>query len=262
MSTDQGFLDVNGARLCFESHGAGRPLLLLHGGTADLHMWDDWLPLLADDFRVIRLDSRGHGRSSNPAGLLTYPLMADDVAAAIAALGLDRPLVAGFSDGGQIALELAMRHPASAAAIVVGGAYGTFADHQRSTLKSFGLPAPGVVDFDALLTDERAGTVEYWRATHATPDDPERWRTLLTQIAGLWWSPLNYQAADYQRIQIPTLIFAGDRDEFVSAAHAAEMYQQLPNAELAIIPNAAHLGSIDSDGPTPGIVMNFLRRVP
>jgi pimeloyl-ACP methyl ester carboxylesterase len=82
---------------------------------------------LADRFRVVTPDSRGHGRSLNPGGTLSYPLLADDIAALITELELDRPVVAGWSDGGQIALELAVRHPHAAAALVVGGAYHDFA---------------------------------------------------------------------------------------------------------------------------------------
>ena len=73
------------------------------------------LPELVDRFRVIVPDSRGHGRSTNESGALSYALLADDIAALIAALELDRPVVGGYSDGGQVALELAVRHPEAAA---------------------------------------------------------------------------------------------------------------------------------------------------
>jgi pimeloyl-ACP methyl ester carboxylesterase len=77
------------------------------------------IPLLADQFRVMTPDSRGHGRSTNPSGRLSFPTIADDLAAMIAALELDRPVVAGWSDGGQITLELAARHPGAAGPIIV-----------------------------------------------------------------------------------------------------------------------------------------------
>jgi pimeloyl-ACP methyl ester carboxylesterase len=117
--------DANGATLYHEQHGAGEPLVLIHGGLATSAMWEPLLPGLVDRFRVITPDSRGHGRSTNPAGTLSYTQLAGDVAALIAALGLERPVVGGYSDGGQIALELGARHPGAAGALIVGAAYPT-----------------------------------------------------------------------------------------------------------------------------------------
>jgi pimeloyl-ACP methyl ester carboxylesterase len=97
---------ANGATLYHEEHGAGEPLVLIHGGLASSAMWEPLLPGLIDRFRVITPDSRGHGRSTNPGGTLSYAQLADDVAALIAAFGLERPVVGGYSDGGQIALEV------------------------------------------------------------------------------------------------------------------------------------------------------------
>jgi pimeloyl-ACP methyl ester carboxylesterase len=83
---------------------------------------------LAGEFLVLTPDGRGHGRSSNPSGALSYSALADDLAALIAALELREPVVAGWSDGGQVALELAVRHPGAVGALIVGGAYPEFDD--------------------------------------------------------------------------------------------------------------------------------------
>ena len=115
--------DANGATLYYEEHGAGEPLVLIHGGLASGAMWEPLLPDLVDGFRVITPDSRGYGRSTNPCGTLSYAQLADDVAALINALELDRPVVGGYSDGGQVALELGERHPGAAGALIVGAAY-------------------------------------------------------------------------------------------------------------------------------------------
>jgi pimeloyl-ACP methyl ester carboxylesterase len=88
--------------------------VLVHGGLGSGVEWSPVILLLADQFRVITPDSRGHGRSTNPSGQLSFPTLADDLAALIAALELDRPVVAGWSDGGQVTLELAVRHPGAA----------------------------------------------------------------------------------------------------------------------------------------------------
>jgi hypothetical protein len=90
-------VDVNGATIYYEEHGDGAPLILVHGRLASSSHWQPVVAELAESFRVIRPDRRGHGRSTNPAGELTYAGIADDIAALIAALGLERP--GGWTEG-------------------------------------------------------------------------------------------------------------------------------------------------------------------
>jgi pimeloyl-ACP methyl ester carboxylesterase len=92
-------VDVNGAALYYEEHGDGAPLILIHGGLASSSQWQPVVPELAESCRVIQPDSRGHGRSTNPAGELSYARIADDIAALIAALGLERPMVGAGATG-------------------------------------------------------------------------------------------------------------------------------------------------------------------
>jgi pimeloyl-ACP methyl ester carboxylesterase len=120
VSSVETYVEANGLRVYYEVYGEGEPLLLIHGGTATSQSWASHLPAFAEHFRVFAPDSRGHGRTDNPTGDLGYRAMAEDVAAFIDALGLRRPLVLGYSDGGQIALELGMRYPGLATALVLG----------------------------------------------------------------------------------------------------------------------------------------------
>src|SRR3954454_1487339 len=115
-------IPVNGASLYYDDRGAGAPILLIHAGLISRSIWEPLLPALTDEFRVITPDSRGHGRSTNPGGELSYAQLADDVAALITALELDRPIVGGYSDGGQVALEIGVRHPKAAGGLIVGAA--------------------------------------------------------------------------------------------------------------------------------------------
>jgi pimeloyl-ACP methyl ester carboxylesterase len=146
-------IDVNGAALYYEEHGEGAPLLLIHGGLSSSAQWEPVVPELAGGFRVITPDSRGHGRSTNPPEELSYALIADDVAALIAALGLRGPVVGGWSDGGQVTLELGARHPEIAGALIVGAAYpdfeaGGLRDAHRALLGAdeAGVPDPAHLD--------------------------------------------------------------------------------------------------------------------
>src|SRR5438874_10363778 len=96
------YADVNGMNLYYESHGAGRPLILLHGGLGSGEMFGPILPALAARHRVIAVDLQGHGRTADIDRPLDVRFMADDIAALIAHLGLDRPDVVGFSLGGGV----------------------------------------------------------------------------------------------------------------------------------------------------------------
>jgi pimeloyl-ACP methyl ester carboxylesterase len=93
-------IEANGLRIYYEVHGAGEPLLLIHGGTATSQSWASHLAAFIEHFQVFTPDSRGHGRTDDPTGELGYHVMADDAAALVGALGLRRPLVLGYSDGG------------------------------------------------------------------------------------------------------------------------------------------------------------------
>ena len=115
--------EANGISIYYESHGHGDPLLLLHAGSLTGDMWQPYLAGFAERYRVITPDMPGHGRSGNPTGAMSYRQLADDTVAFIQALDLREPLIAGFSDGGQVALEIGMRHPTLPKSIAMGGVY-------------------------------------------------------------------------------------------------------------------------------------------
>lgn len=150
-SVKENYVEVNGINLYYQEIGEGYPLILIHGGagTATFN-WEKHLPLFSKHFRVIAPDSRGHGKTENPTGEFSYKLMVDDFAELIRKLELERPLVCGYSDGGQIALELGINHPTLAQAIVAGGATSILTDTMKETMNSWGVKKPGEVDFDQL----------------------------------------------------------------------------------------------------------------
>lgn len=113
-------INTSNATLHYEQSGAGRPLILLHGNGESSAIFDAAIPLLAELFTVYAIDSRGHGQSS-PVGEYHYADMAQDVADFIRILGLEKPVVYGFSDGGILALLLAIRHPDMVGGIIASG---------------------------------------------------------------------------------------------------------------------------------------------
>jgi pimeloyl-ACP methyl ester carboxylesterase len=245
---------ANGINIYYQESGTGTPLILLHGGTATRTSWAAQIPIYTQEFRVLAVDSRAHGKTDNPSGELSYRTMADDVAAFITALNLDKPLVLGYSDGGQIALDLGMRYSHLVSGLVLGGTVYKFTESYYGFLRELGLPEPGKVDFDAMDAD----WIAYLKAEHPRDGDPDYWRILMGQIARLWWTPLDYTYDDLSKIGVPTLIFAGDRDTGVGVEQAVEMYRGIPKAELAIIPNADHGQAAEQIANAS--VMDFLRR--
>ena len=231
------FLKANGLNIYYEEYGSGKPLVFLHGGLGSSTGTRQFVPALSKHFRVITPDTRGHGRTDNPSGECSYRLLADDLAEMIQRLELDQPLVCGWSDGGQTALELGMHYPKLAKALVVGAAWFKFSESYQESLRSMGVEGPGRVD-DEQTERVFPEFVELLRTIHAP--GPDYWKDLLQQISIIWWQPLGYNARDFERIVVPTLILVGDRDQIVPVEEAAEMYRLIPNAELAIAPHMDH----------------------
>jgi pimeloyl-ACP methyl ester carboxylesterase len=230
----------------YEEHGSGAPLILIHGGLASSSQWEPLVPELTDGFRVITPDSRGHGRSTEAADDLSYARLADDVAALIAALGLERPVVGGWSDGGQVALELGVRHPGAAGALIVGAAYPDF-------------DAGGLRDSHRALLGQLGEFADEIKPLH--PGGTEQWEALVRQTARMW---LDYQGlgrAELEAIETPVLVLGADHDELVPLDLSVSLYRALPNAELAICPSLSHDGPTAERAPVfASLIRDFARR--
>ncbi|MEO5951627.1 MAG: alpha/beta hydrolase, partial [Chloroflexia bacterium] len=237
----------------------GTPLILIHGGGMIGTSWKSYLGAFAKSYRVIMSDSRGHGQTSNPTGVLSFGLMADDAAAFANALGLEKPLICGYSDGGQVALEIGMRYPELAQAIVIVGSYTELTEASRVWVQgALGDPASAEVDLEKFERDNKD-----WVAWLKELHGPEKWKALITQIKPMWNAELNYTPEDFARVTAPTLVIQGDRDNFVPVEEANKMYKLLPNAELAIVPGADHEDFAFSPTKVPlfqVLVSDFLER--
>lgn len=253
------YVQANGLDIYYEEQGEGQPLLLIHGGALTGESWQPYLGAFAERFRVITPDSRGHGRTNNPTGGLSFRLLADDLVALAQALDLHKPLVYGYSDGGQVALEIGMRYPDLPGAIVVGGAHLELSEGSREWVRS-------------ILGDERSPDVDLEKFERENPGfaamlqqvhGAEGWKRLLRQIKPMWSAPLNYTADDFARVTAPTLVLLGDRDGFVPVEDGVAMYRLLPNAELAVVPAAEHTDFIFSLAKVAllqPLVLDFLLR--
>ena len=253
------YVEANGLNIYYEEYGSGEPLILIHGGMGIGNNFEQHIPLFSKQFRVIMPDSRGHGKTDNPSGEFSYQLMADDMAAFISVLELYRPSICGWSDGGQIALELGMRYPDLMSCIVAGAAWYKFSQGYQSMLKAIGFESPGIVNIER-IKQSLPQLAEMWRSWHSPFHGPDHWETLATQISTMWWTPLDYTSSDFQKIKAPTLILVGDRDQMIPVEEAAEMYRLIHGAELAILPNSDHSLPNRRAELFSAVVLDFLKR--
>lgn len=253
-------IEINGASLFVEEQGRGDPLVLIHAGLLSSASWAGVVPLLAESFRVIAFDNRGHGRSTNPSGALSFEQLADDTAALIELLGLETPFVAGWSDGGEIALQLGLRHPGRAGALVAGGtSLELGSEATRAEMRAiFHVDDGGVVDLEAVAREFEQTLLPMLRHSH--PGGEQQWQTIVQQSLTMWLTYAGLTREQVARITEPVLVVVGDRDEHVPVEEAVRLYRWLPQAELAILPGASHLRPIMDPATFACSVTDFLRR--
>ena len=259
-----GYADVNGLHMYYEIHGTdtGTPLIMLHGVFMSIDAMGEIVPRLAETRQVIAVELQGHGRTADILDRpLSYEQMADDVAALMVDIGVANADVFGYSLGGGVTLQIAVRHPELVHKIVVASA----------PYKNEGW-YPDLHTFLENLTPEFfAGSPMEVEYTRLAPQ-PENWSTLIAKLVAL-----DKEVQDWskymQAIKSPTLIIIGDSDA-IQPEHAVDMFQLrgggvdgdmtgLPNAQLAVLPGTTHSGVLfrvdwlDSmiteflDAPTP-----------
>jgi len=207
------FASVNGIEMYYRVVGKGPPILLIHGGLSDQHVWDAQLPILGRDHTVILADSRGQGRSTRTDEPITYALMADDYVALLDYLNIDKVDLVGWSDGGIIGLDIAMRYP--------------------ERLKSL---------FAQAANASPEGSTGYALARAEGKPIPElrHYKSIDKEIHALWANEPNYSAEDLSNINVRTAIVIGDRDTAITREHTEFMAHHIPGAKLLILPDSGH----------------------
>jgi pimeloyl-ACP methyl ester carboxylesterase len=228
----------DGLRLYFEVYGTGEPLLLVHGNGGSIADMREQIAHFRRRYQVIAMDSRDQGKSADSPGKITYEQMTDDLAALIDHLKLGPVNVVGWSDGGIEGLLLGIRHPQKIKKIVAMAANlnpGDQAIHPEALalVKSMVLAIPAEV----------RQTPQGRRGLKVTDMMLEEPHIELKALAG---------------ITAPTLVIAGDHD-MIRDEHTVAIYQQIPNSQLAILPNATHMVPYDDPATFNAIVERFLR---
>lgn len=211
------YAEVNGINLYYETHGSGRPLILLHGGLGSGEMFGEALPVLAGEHQVIAVDLQGHGRTADIARPIDLRLMADDIAALIEHLGLDRPDLVGYSLGGGVAMHTAARYPEKVGRLV---AVSTFL--RRDAIYPEILAQQGQVNAAAAEFMKDTPMYELYQRVAPRPEDFPR---LLDKIGETMAKDFDY-TEDVRGLQVPTLVVAADAD-MAPPSHFVEMFNLL-----------------------------------
>jgi pimeloyl-ACP methyl ester carboxylesterase len=255
------FVEVNGASLFVREQGEGTAVVLSQPGLLSGASYDALTPLLAERFRVVSFDTRGHGQSTNPSGELNYELVADDTAALITELGLDRPFVGGWSDGGEVALHVGLRHPELVRGLIAGGTsleMGGNEELQQKNREFFHSDANNVVDYAAFTEEHGDGFMPFLRQFH--PHGEAQLEDVIRWSAVMWVAYEGLSGDDLPRITAPTLVVTGELDEFGPPEESVRLYRALPNAELAILPGSDHMRPVFEPACLAPVLIDFMGR--
>jgi len=228
----------DGLTLYYETYGSGEPLLLIHGNGGSIGDFAAQIPFFRTRYRVIAMDSRDQGKSSDSSGSLTYEKMTDDLAALLDHLNTGPVNVVGWSDGGIEALLLGIRHPQKVKKIVA------MAANLNPTDKAV---QPEII----------AGVKKMIAEMPATVRNTPQGRRELRVISIVLEQP-NIDPRALEKIIAPTLVLASDHD-LIRDEHTVEIYHHLPNGRLAIFPSATHMIPFDDPATFNSTVERFLR---
>jgi pimeloyl-ACP methyl ester carboxylesterase len=238
-----GYSEINGIRLFHVEVGAGPPVVLLHGGLANSDYLADQARGLAQAHRVILVDSRGHGRSTRDQRPFGYDLMADDVIALLDNLRIDKAAIIGWSDGGIIGLDLAMRYPNRVTRVLAFGA-----NTSKSGLKDNFDKSPVFAAFMA-----RAGR-EYAQLSTT----PKEYAAFQEQIDKMWESEPDWTDAQLRAIRTPVWVVDGEHDEGIKREHTDYIAATIPGARLLILANVSHFAFIQDPATFNDAIKRFL----
>ncbi len=253
---NSGYVEAGDISIFFRRYGAGDPVLLLHGGLMYAESWAGQIPALAKRYKVIAMDSRGHGRTTLGTRTLTYRQMAEDAAALIEKLDLGPTNLVGWSDGGCTALAIALQRPDLVRSLVLLGApfnVDNYSDDVKrlieGQLSSGSLSLLGSRIIRRLLTPE-----------------PDRGTEFIEKIKSMWGKLPDFTIEDLHRIGAPTLVIACDRDEYLSTPEDPlrvfrDTANAIPKATMSVIPGGTHLVHMERYRTVTKLIVEFLESV-
>jgi len=232
------YANVNGIKMYYELHGTGSPLVLLHGGGSTITTtYGTILPLLAKTHQVIAIELQAHGHTGDRNTPESFVQDADDVAELLKQLNVVKADIMGFSNGGQTALEIGIRHPGRVNKLVIASAF-----YKRSGVPSAfweGFKTPKFSDMPQVYKEEFL----------KINNDSVALMNMFSKDSRRMMTFKDWKNEDIQSIQAPALVVAGDQD-LPLPEHTVEMYRLLPHGRLAILPgnHGSYMGEIMSAG--------------
>lgn len=249
------YAPVNGLQMYYEVHGSGRPVVLLHGGllTIDLS-FGAMLPALAATRQAIGVELQGHGRTADTDREYALEHLADDIAALLDHLGIERADLFGFSLGGMVALQVAMRRPERVDRLLLA------ATHYRPDGYH-----PEIRDPQAHPGSTRMPTEADFRLMQETyarvAPEPDHFEVFAAKASAMVTAYEGVADDDLRAIRSPTLLLVGDTD-FVLVEHAAQMHDLIPQSQLAVLPGTTHMGLLQRTDLVIPMVESFLQAGP
>ncbi|UCC48268.1 MAG: alpha/beta fold hydrolase [Gemmatimonadota bacterium] len=269
LDVKSGYVDVEGARLYYEEAGQGTPLVMIHGGFLDRRMWDDQFQAFARRNRVIRYDVRAHGLSQSDSVAFADH---EDLLSLMEALHVPSAAIIGLSMGGGIAADFALAHPERVSALVLVGpglsGYSLWSEEVASYVEQL-TAALETGDFSA-VTETFA---RWWcDGPHRTPSqvDPAVRQRVLDMLAGSGqrWRyyglarPLDPPAIErLGDINVPTLAVVGSIDVSDVLEIVDIIAERVPGARKVVIPDVAHMVSMEKPEEFNRVVLEFLSRL-
>lgn len=217
--------------------GQGVPLILLHGNGEDLHYFEYQIPLLSKYYKVIAIDTRAHGQSTDGKCPLNFTLLAEDVIAVMDELSIDKAHILGFSDGGNTALHIAITYPQRLISLILNGA-NLFPNGIKMNIR--------IVDL-----------LYYSVCTIFSPFHPRIRKR--REFLSLMVNHPHIMPQQLQQIQAPTLVIAGEND-MIKTIHTELIAKSIPNSELIIIPDADHFAAKKMPEIFNPMILKFLNK--
>jgi pimeloyl-ACP methyl ester carboxylesterase len=244
---EQGYVEHDGARIWYAAYGSGLPVILLHGGLGHSGNWGYQVPaLVSSGYRVIVIDSRGHGRSTRDERPFAYELMVSDVLAVMDTRNIQKAGFVGWSDGAVIALILAAKDPAR----VMGVFYFACNMDPSGAKETF--------EFTPILQRcINRHKQDYARLSAA----PDQFDAFSDAVGLMQRTQPNYSEHDLAQIGVPVVVAHSEHDEFIKRDHAEYLARSIPNAEFLYLPGVSHFAPLQRPEQFNRAVLAFLGKI-
>jgi len=240
------YVQLGAVKTWYDEHGSGRPLVLLHGGLVDARWFEPNLAPLAERFHVYLPERRGHGHTPDVPGPISYQLMAEDTIAFLDTVVGGAADLVGHSDGAVVAMLVAMQRPELVNRLVmISGGFNKSGEAMPD------------MEWDVDQISQFLGPAY----GEVSPDGIDHFRVVATKIGDMAAVEPNLRSSELAKVTQRALVMFSD-DDLVTLLHSVEMYDALPNAELAVVPGTSHFLTQEKPHLVNAIVLDFLTNEP